>query len=171
MARKVREAARHEEDSDFFLASAIAVVGVALALVFAGGAAGKLVCAHLGVRYGVLATVVLTEVLTAAGIAALLPLPLWACLMLLPIVGVALNGTSSVLYGSVPELVAPERQARAFGVFYTATIGSGAIAPAIYGLFSDSFGVPVTMLLIATVVLATLPLALVLKPALLRSDA
>jgi FSR family fosmidomycin resistance protein-like MFS transporter len=151
--------------------ASIAVVGVALALVFAGGAAGKLVCAHLGVRYGVLATVVLTEVLTAAGIAALLPLPLWACLMLLPIVGVALNGTSSVLYGSVPELVAPERQARAFGVFYTATIGSGAIAPAIYGLFSDSFGVPVTMLLIATVVLATLPLALVLKPALLRSDA
>ena len=151
--------------------ASIAVVGVALALVFAGGAAGKLVCAHLGVRYGVLATVLLTEALTAIGIAALLQLPLWACLTLLPIVGVALNGTSSVLYGSVPELVAPERQARAFGVFYTATIGSGAIAPAIYGLFSNSFGVPAAMLLIATVVLATVPLALLLKPALPRSAA
>ena len=41
--------------------ASIAVVGLALALVFAGGAAGKLVCAHFGVRYGVLATVVLTE--------------------------------------------------------------------------------------------------------------
>jgi FSR family fosmidomycin resistance protein-like MFS transporter len=151
--------------------ASIAVVGVALALVFAGGAAGKLVCAHLGVRYGVLATVVLTEALTAVGIAALLPLPLWTCLMLLPIVGVALNGTSSVLYGSVPELVTPERQARAFGVFYTATIGAGAIAPAIYGLFSDQFGVPATMLLIAMIVLATLPLALRFKPASARSDA
>ena len=151
--------------------ASIAVVGVALALVFAGGAAGKLVCAHLGVRYGVLATVLLTEALTAVGIALLLQLPLWACLTLLPVVGIALNGTSSVLYGSVPELVAPERQARAFGVFYTATIGSGAIAPAIYGLFSDSFGVPATMLMIAAVVLATVPLALLLKPALPRSAA
>jgi MFS transporter, FSR family, fosmidomycin resistance protein len=151
--------------------ASIAVVGIALALVFAGGAAGKLVCAHLGVRYGVLATVVLTEVLTAVGIATLLPLPLWACLMLLPLIGVALNGTSSVLYGSVPELVTPERQARAFGVFYTATIGSGAIAPAIYGLFSDSFGISATMLLIAAVVIATVPLVLPLKSALPRSAA
>jgi FSR family fosmidomycin resistance protein-like MFS transporter len=151
--------------------ASIAVVGVALALVFAGGAVGKLVCAHLGVRYGVLATVVLTELLTAVGIAALLPLPLWGCLMLLPVIGVALNGTSSVLYGSVPELVTPERQARAFGVFYTATIGSGAIAPAIYGLFSDSFGVPATMLLIAAVVIATVPLVLPLKSVLPRSAA
>jgi MFS family permease len=151
--------------------ASIAVVGIALALVFAGGAAGKLVCAHLGVRYGVLATVVLTELLTAVGIAALLPLPLWACLILLPIVGVALNGTSSVLYGSVPELVASEKQARAFGVFYTATIGSGAIAPAVYGLFSDSFGVPATMLLIAAFVIATVPLVLPLKAALPQSAA
>jgi predicted MFS family arabinose efflux permease len=74
-----------------------------------------------------------------------------------------------VLYGSVPELVAPERQSRAFGIFYTATIGSGAIAPAIYGVFSDWFGVPSTMLLIAAAVLATVPLALLLKSALPRS--
>jgi MFS transporter, FSR family, fosmidomycin resistance protein len=146
--------------------ASIALVGVALALVFAGGAFGKLVCAHLGVRFGVLSTVVLTEALTAVGIAALLPLPLWAGFLLLPIIGVALNGTSSVLYGTVPELVAPERQGRAFGVFYTATIGSGAIAPAIYGLFSDVFGIPATILLIAAIVLATVPLAFALRPAL-----
>ena len=146
--------------------ASIALVGVALALVFAGGAAGKLVCARLGVRFGVLSTVVLTEALTAVGIAALLPLPLWAGLLLLPLIGMALNGTSSVLYGTVPELVAPERQGRAFGVFYTATIGSGAIAPAIYGLFSDTFGIAATMLLIAAIVLATVPLAFALRPAL-----
>jgi len=29
-------------------------------------------------------------------------------LIVLPLIGVALNGTSSVLYGTVPELVAPE---------------------------------------------------------------
>jgi MFS family permease len=149
--------------------ASIPVIGIALALVFAGGAVGKLVCARLGVRYGVLATVMLTEGLTAVGIAALLPASLWVCLALLPVIGIALNGTSSVLYGSVPELVASERQARAFGIFYTATIGSGAIAPAIYGVFSDRFGVPSTMLMIAAIVLATVPLAMLLKPALRRS--
>ena len=52
----------------------------------------------------------LTEGLTAFGILALLPLPLFAGLLVLPLIGVALNGTSSVLYGTVPELVAPERR-------------------------------------------------------------
>ena len=79
-----------------------------------------------------------TEGLTAAGILLLLPLPLAAALAVLPLIGVALNGTSSVLYGTVPELVMPERRARAFGIFYTGTIGAGALAPAIYGLVSDA---------------------------------
>ena len=45
--------------------------------------------------------------------------------MLLPVIGIALNGTSSVLYGSVPDLVAPERRTRAFSIFYTGAIGAG----------------------------------------------
>jgi MFS family permease len=134
-------------------------IGVALTLVFAGGAAGKLVCGFLGARLGVLPTVLITEGATAVGILALLPLPIGSALALLPIIGVALNGTSSVLYGTVPDLVTAERRERAFGVFYTGTIGAGALSPALYGLFSDAIGVPAAMLLVAAVVLLTLPLA------------
>jgi MFS transporter, FSR family, fosmidomycin resistance protein len=112
--------------------ASLPTVGIALTLVFAGGALGKLVCAFIGARIGAIATVWLTEGATAIAVVALLPLPLEAALVLLPIIGIALNGTSSVLYGSVPTLVAPERRARAFGVFYTGTIGAGALAPAIY---------------------------------------
>jgi len=100
------------------------------------------------------------------GIVALLPLGLEAALLLLPVVGVALNGTSSVLYGSVPDLVSPERRARAFSVFYTGTIGSGALAPALYGVLGDALGVPSALIVVAAIVLLTLPLSLVLKPAL-----
>ena len=89
--------------------ASLPTIGLALTLVFAGGAAGKLVCAFIGARIGAIATVWLTEAVTALGIVALLPLPLDAALVLLPLIGVALNGTSSVLYGSVPELVAPEQ--------------------------------------------------------------
>jgi predicted MFS family arabinose efflux permease len=100
------------------------------------------------------------------GIVALLPLGLEAALLLLPVIGVALNGTSSVLYGSVPDLVSPERRARAFSVFYTGTIGSGALAPALYGVLGDALGVPTALIVVAAIVLLTLPLSLVLKPAL-----
>ena len=134
-------------------------IGVALTLVFAGGAAGKLVCGFVGARLGVLTTVLITEGATAAGILALLPVPLGAALALLPIIGVALNGTSSVLYGTVPELVTAERRESAFGVFYTGTIGAGALAPALYGLLGDAIGLTPAMLLVAVVVLLTLPLA------------
>jgi predicted MFS family arabinose efflux permease len=90
---------------------------------------------------------------------ALLPLPIGAALALLPVIGVALNGTSSVLYGTVPDLVTADRRETAFGVFYTGTIGAGALSPALYGLFSDAIGLSQAMLLVAAVVLLTLPLA------------
>jgi MFS transporter, FSR family, fosmidomycin resistance protein len=144
--------------------AALPTVGLALTLVFAGGAVGKLVCAFIGARIGVIATVCLTEGLTTLGILALLPLPLEAALVVLPVIGIMLNGTSSVLYGSVPELIEPAKRARAFGVFYTGTIGAGAVSPPLYGLVGDSFGVPTALIVVALACLLTLPLAVALRP-------
>ncbi|MGB6862202.1 MAG: MFS transporter [Pseudolabrys sp.] len=146
--------------------ASLQTVGLALTLVFAGGAAGKLVCAFIGARIGAVATVWLTETVTACAIVALLPLPLEAALVLLPVVGIALNGTSSVLYGSVPDLVEPAWRQRAFSIFYTGTIGAGAVSPAIYGLLGDAVGVPTALLIVAAVVLVTLPITLMLRPVL-----
>jgi MFS transporter, FSR family, fosmidomycin resistance protein len=146
--------------------ASLPTVGLALTLVFAGGAVGKLLCAFIGARIGAVATVWLTEMLTAVTVVALLPLPLDAALLLLPVVGIALNGTSSVLYGSVPELVEQSRRDRAFGIFYTGTIGAGAVSPALYGLLGDAFGVTAAIITLASAVLITLPVTLVLRPAL-----
>jgi MFS family permease len=150
--------------------ASLPTVGLALTLVFAGGAAGKLVCAYVGARIGTVATVWLTEAVTALGIVALLPLPLEFALVLLPVVGIALNGTSSVLYGSVPDLVEPQRRQRAFGIFYTGTIGAGAVSPALYGLLGDAVGVPSALVAVAAVVLITLPITLILRPALVSAS-
>ncbi len=143
--------------------ASLPTIGLALTLVFAGGALGKLVCAFIGARIGAIATVWLTEGLTAIAILALLPLSLEAGMLLLPLIGVALNGTSSVLYGSVPDLVAPARRTRAFSIFYTGSIGAGALSPALLGAVGDFLGVAVAMGVIAGIVLLTLPLALILK--------
>jgi len=138
--------------------AAVETVGFALALVFAGGAAGKFLCGVLAERFGVIRAVVLTEFVTGAGILSLLALPLLPILILLPLVGLALNGTSSVLYGSVADFVAPERQSRAFGLFYTLGMAAGAAAPPVYGLVSDMSGVSVTLGIVGLLVLVTIPM-------------
>jgi MFS transporter, FSR family, fosmidomycin resistance protein len=140
-------------------------IGLAMTLVFAGGAAGKLACAFIGARIGAIATVWVTESMTAAGILALFPLPLYGAMLLLPLIGIALNGTSSVLYGSVPDLVAPDRRTRALSIFYTGTIGSGAIAPVLFGRAGDALGVWHALILVAATALLTLPLSVLLRGA------
>jgi predicted MFS family arabinose efflux permease len=70
------------------------------------------------------------------------------------------------LYGSVPDLVEPSRRQRAFSIFYTGTIGAGAVSPAIYGVLGDAVGVPAALVVVAAVVLVTLPITFILRPAL-----
>jgi FSR family fosmidomycin resistance protein-like MFS transporter len=136
--------------------------GFALALVFIGGAAGKFTCGWLGARIGTVRTVLLTEGGTAAMILAVLVLPLAPAIMVLPLLGVMLNGTSSALYGTVPELAPPHLTERAFALFYTGTIGSGAIAPVLYGLLGDALGPTLATAATAATALAICPLALAL---------
>jgi hypothetical protein len=90
-------------------------------------------------------------------------LPPLAILVILPLLGTMLNGTSSVIYGSVPEFCSAEERARAFGVFYTATIGSGALAPIAFGVLSDAAGLSHTITGVACTALITLPLAVMLR--------
>ena len=84
----------------------------------------------------------------------------------MPFVGIALNGTSSVLYGSVAHLVTPSARTRAFAIFYTGTIGAGALSPLAYGFLSDAAGVSATLAVIAGIASMTLPLAGGLRAAL-----
>jgi MFS family permease len=144
---------------------AMETMGLALGLTFAGGATGKFVCGVLAERLGIIRTVILTEAATGLGILLLLALPSQPALILLPVLGVALNGTSSVLYGTVAELVVPERRSRVYGLFYTIGIGSGALAPPAFGLLSDWAGVPATLAVLAGIVLITIPLAVLLRQA------
>jgi FSR family fosmidomycin resistance protein-like MFS transporter len=149
--------------------ASLPMVGFALTLVFLGGAGGKFACGWLGARLGVLQTVLLTEGGTAVLILAVLALPLAPTFVLLPVLGVMLNGTSSVLYGTVPELAPSDHAERAFALFYTGTIGSGAVAPVLYGLLGDAVGVGWATVATAATAVATVPLAMALAPSLVRS--
>jgi MFS transporter, FSR family, fosmidomycin resistance protein len=140
-------------------------IGLALSLLFAGGAAGELVMGWLGARLGVVLSVVSTEVATTALILALLPLPLTAALVLLPLVGLMLNGTSSVLYGTIPEFVRTERRTHAFAVFYTGGSVAGAASPFLFGLLGDFIGLVPALTGVGCLALLTVPLVVALRPA------
>jgi predicted MFS family arabinose efflux permease len=140
-------------------------IGLGLSLLFAGGAAGKLVMGWVGARIGVIASVVLTEVATTLLILALLPLSLGTAMILLPLVGLMLNGTSSVLYGTVPEFVSPARRAHAFAVFYTGGSVAGAIGPFLAGLLGDQIGLAAALSVVACIALTTVPMVWALRPA------
>lgn len=147
--------------------AALTTVGLALSLVFVGGALGKAVCGRIGAHLGVTRTVILTETGTAVMILAVIALPLAPTLILLPLLGVMLNGTSSVLYGTVPELAPGGQVERAFAVFYTWTLGGSALAaPLLYGRLGDMAGPHWAAAASAATALAAVPLMLALAPSL-----
>ena len=134
-------------------------IGFALVLLFAGGAAGKFTCGVLAEWFGVIPMVVGTEMLTSAGILLLAFLSPPAIWILLPLVGVVLNGTSSVLYATVAEIISPLARSRGYGLYYALTLGSGALSPFLYGLLTDALGLSFTIICAALMVLLTLPLS------------
>jgi MFS transporter, FSR family, fosmidomycin resistance protein len=140
-----------------------ATVGLGLALVFVGGAFGKATCGWLGQRVGVVWSVVATEIATAALIVATCFTPIIAMLIFLPFLGMVLNGTSSVLYGTVPELAPNGNTGRAFALFYSGVIGAGGLAPIAYGAIADHSSRMIGILASAGTAAVIVPLVLSLR--------
>jgi MFS transporter, FSR family, fosmidomycin resistance protein len=143
-----------------------ATVGLGLGLLFIGGALGKAVCGWLGQHLGVEWSVIITEAATALLMAISLILSLASMLAVLPILGIVLNGTSSVLYGTVPSLAPRGNIGRAFAVFYTGVIGAGALAPILYGAIADRTSRTIGILAAALTAAVIIPLVFGLRPAL-----
>jgi MFS family permease len=136
---------------------------LAVPLILVGGMAGKLACGFLAERFGIIRSIVITEAATAAGILLCLVLPALGAFLLLPLVGVVLQGTSSVLYATIGDLVEQDRLPRAFGLFYTVGSICGIAAPLAYGMIGDLAGVETAILVLGCAVLLTLPLSLGLR--------
>ena len=140
----------------------------AIPALLIGGMAGKLACGYLAERIGVIRTVIITEVATAVGIILVVMLPNIAAFALLPLLGIALNGTSSVLYGTIGDLVESDRQSRAFGLFYTLISVCGIAAPLAYGALGEWIGIETALVITGCLALLTLPFTLMLRPAVTR---
>lgn len=85
-------------------------------------------------------------------------------LALLPLLGIVLNGTSSVLYGTLPDLAPRGDIGRGFALFYTGVSGAGGLAPIAYGAIADHFTRTIGVLAAALTAAAIIPLILALRP-------
>jgi MFS transporter, FSR family, fosmidomycin resistance protein len=137
--------------------------GLALSLLFIGGALGKFICGIMAETIGIIRSIIITEAVTGLGILYLYGSALTGIFVFLPLLGIALNGTSSVLYGTVADFVSATHVPRVFGLFYTAIILAAAVAPPVFGLLSDALGVAMTIVIVGLTALLTLPLAGVLS--------
>ena len=140
-------------------------------LLLIGGMAGKLASGYAAERYGIVRTVVITEAATGAGILLMLVLPDVAAYLVLPLLGIALNGTSSVLYATIGDVIDPERLPRAFGLFYTINSVCGLIVPLVFGYIGDTFSVGTAIGICGMLAFATLPLCFPLARALRPANA
>ena len=91
-------------------------------------------------------------------------LPLAPTLVVLPLLGIVLNGTSSVLYGTVPDLAPNGDTGRGFALFYTGVIGAGGLAPIAYGVIADHSNRTVGILAAALTAAVIIPLVIALRP-------
>jgi MFS transporter, FSR family, fosmidomycin resistance protein len=132
-------------------------------VIFAAGATGKFACGWLGDRYGSFAVILVTELATGLALIGMLGAAPWTILPLCAALGFALNGTSSVLLDLVARLVPAERRARGYGIYFTAALVSGAVAPFAYGILGDRAGLALVFTTMALLTMAVVPVTLPLR--------
>ena len=140
-----------------------AQISIMLVVLFGGGAVGKYVVGWLGDKFTAVSLIWATKGLTAVLLIASLFAPPIALIPILVIMGIGLNGTSSALYATVASLVPLHRRARLYGFFYTTNEIGTILAPLVYGVIADRYGLDFTVIVMGVATLVILPASLALR--------
>ena len=138
----------------------IASMSVVLALV--GGMLGKFAAGRLAGRQGDRSAFITLQLLTVAGLSALVLINSIALLVLLPLIGLLVQGTSTVTYGSVPDFVNEHRHSRGYALIYTVSSSSSVVGPFLAGAIADAWSLDLVVWGLAVIALVSVPLGLVL---------
>ncbi len=131
--------------------------GVVLTLL--GGTAGKLAGGFLAARIGDRFTFIVVQIATITGISALLYLPLQWMFIALPLIGVFVQGSSTVCYGAVSDQVEEQKTSRAYAVIYTLASAASVVGPLALGIIADLYGLQSTVWTLVGLTAVTLPLS------------
>lgn len=120
-----------------------ASIGVVLALC--GGMTGKFFCGFLTARFGDYRPFIAIQLLTIAGLAGLLMMPVAAILIALPFIGLVVQGSSTVTYGVISDHVQATRQSRGFALIYSISGIATVFGPFVFGLIADLAGLDMVL--------------------------
>ncbi len=131
---------------------------LSLFLTLIGGMFCKAVCGYLSQHLGIRKSFSIIQGATAFSIIALAVLPAIPAIMILPLIGIFLQGSTSITYASIADMVSPQRQSRGFGVIYTISSSAAIIGPVIFGQIGDNYSLTAIMMTMALVsLLAIIP--------------
>ena len=136
---------------------------VSVVLALAGGMAGKFLCGFLAARFGDRFTFVSIQLLTVVGILTIIWSPWSVLIPLLPLIGMVVQGSSTVTYGTVADFIEPDRQSRGYALIYTVANGASVSGPFIFGWIADRRDIDTTLWILALIATATIPLCYVLS--------
>ena len=139
------------------------LASIAVVLTLSGGMVGKFCCGFLAANFGDRKTFLILQVLTILGLLLVPILSSTLTLLLLPIIGLAVQGTSTVTYGSVSEFIDIKRQSRGYALIYTLSSVASVAGPFLFGFIADAYGLNVSLLLLAAVAVVTIPSSFVLR--------
>jgi MFS family permease len=83
-------------------------------------------------------------------------LPVVAVLVLLPLVGIAVQGSTTVTYGALSDFIHRDRQARGYAIIYTLSALSAVVGPVVFGWLADLHGVGPALVVLAALTSLTL---------------
>ncbi len=135
----------------------LAIATMATVVLLTGGIFGKAGCGFLAERLGVRPAFALVQVLTALGLVAVMMAPPWVAFILLVPLGVVAQGSTSITYGLIPDLIHPGRLARGYAIMYSSTSFAAAFGPWFFGLVGDQYGIDVAISAMAIVALLAVP--------------
>ena len=133
-----------------------ALSSLAVVLALSGGMVGKLVSGYLAVRYGDRNAFRILQLVTISGLMLLAILPALPILILLPLIGVAVQGSTTVTYGALADFIRRDRQSRGFAIIYSLSSLSAVVGPVTFGGLADLYGVELSMVILAVLTTVTL---------------
>jgi MFS family permease len=135
----------------------LATATFAATAILIGGMFGKAICGFLADRIGPRKSFALIQFLTGLGITATVLTPGYYAYLLMPFLGVVLQGSTSITYSMVNDLVHESRTTRGFALVYGAAGFSSVVGPLGCGLMGDAFGVETAMSVMAAASLLAIP--------------
>ena len=128
-------------------------------ILYSGGAIGKFSSGWLSDRYNAFSIIFATKIVVSILLPIILITNIPIGTVLVFLLGIGLNGTSSVLYGIVAQITNSETRGKAYGIYYTSTEVGVAIAPILFGFIADTYSLNISMIGISIVSLLVIILS------------